>query len=386
MLRKVFWRKLAWHKLDMMVTNTEVRRHRGNQSFSVSLCLCVPKKNRVLPLAAFSILLLFSCTSTPKGEFREYTGPAQGTSYHISCIDPDGRNLEPEIQAILADIDQSLSIWHKGSVINQFNQADSLVTGDEYFLEMLRQSRQIYELTHGVFDPTVMPLVRAWGFGPDKAPEIQTDNPDSLLALVNYAGIHWKNSPSGVEGENIITKASPAMQVDFNAIAQGYTVDVLADLLESRGIHHFMVELGGEVRTRGVNPDGKPWTLGIEQPLEIEGITALAAVINLKDRGLATSGSYKKFYVKDGIKYSHTIDPFTGRPVTHTLLSVTVLAETAAKADAFATAFMVWGLEKSQQFLRDHAEQRLDVYFISASTGDGWEIEMTEGMEEVISR
>jgi thiamine biosynthesis lipoprotein len=181
-----------------------------------------------------------------------------------------------------------------------------------------------------------------------------------------------------------ITKSREGMQLDFNAIAQGYTVDLIGEFLEKQKIDHYMIELGGEVLTRGENPLGEPWTLGIEQPLDIPGIQRLAAKVELKDKALATSGSYKKFYVKDGVKYSHTIDPFLGRPVSHSLLSVTVVTDNCAKADAYATVFMVWGVEKAQAFISDHPELNLEAYFISASKGDGWEIEITDGMERIL--
>ncbi|MDX2248690.1 MAG: FAD:protein FMN transferase [Bacteroidia bacterium] len=328
---------------------------------------------------AFIGLLLVACEKKPEGIVLQFSGPAQGTSYSIVCIDPVGRDFQTAIDSIFAVIDQSLSTYQPNSTISRFNREDSLVTDDLHFREMLSQSDKVYQLTGGLFDPTVMPLVRAWGFGPEKVPEMRMANLDSIKKLVGFPQVVFDS-----EEPSLIRKKQPGVQLDFNAIAQGYTVDVLADFLEKEGIYHYMIEIGGEVRAKGKNPEGKLWTLGIEQPLEIEGISVMSAIVNLNNRALATSGNYRKFYIKDGVKYAHTIDPFSGYPVNHTLLSASVLAETCATADAYATAFMVMGFERAWKFLEENPELGLEAYFISSSKGEGWEIRMTEGMERVV--
>jgi thiamine biosynthesis lipoprotein len=319
---------------------------------------------------------MLSCQ--PEAEIPYYTlkGQAQGTTYQITYSDNQSRNFQAQLDSLLERVNQSLSTYHEGSLINQFNQSLSLETDDPLFLDMIEQSGEVYRQSEGAFDPTVMPLVRAWGFGPEKEPEQRIENLDSLRQFVGFDQLQIEPGRIG--------KNQAGMQLDFNAIAQGYTVDLIGDFLKRQGVANFMVELGGEVLTLGKNARGQTWNLGIEQPLEIPGIQALAAKVALADQALATSGSYKKFYVKDGVKYSHTIDPFAGRPVDHSLLSVSVVTDHCAKADAFATVFMVWGVEKSQTFIAAHPELEIEAYFISASKGDGWEIEMTEGMREIL--
>ncbi|MEZ4776183.1 MAG: FAD:protein FMN transferase [Bacteroidia bacterium] len=328
-------------------------------------------------------MMLVSCENKPEGVVLQFSGPAQGTSYSVTCMDPAGRNFQPSIDSIFAVIDQSLSTYQPNSTISQFNRDDSLSTDDVHFREMVMQSGEVYRLTDGLFDPTVMPLVRAWGFGPEKVPEIKVNNLDSVRQFVGFTQLALSTSDKASRFYTL-RKKQPGIQLDFNAIAQGYTVDVLADFFEKMGIRNYMIEVGGEVRAKGKNPEGKWWTLGIEQPLEIEGISVMSAIANLENRSLATSGNYRKFYVKDGVKYAHTIDPHTGYPVNHTLLSVSVLAEKCATADAYATAFMVMGFDQAWEFLEKHPELGLEAYFISSSKGEGWDIRMTDGMEAVV--
>ena len=172
--------------------------------------------------------------------------------------------------------------------------------------------------------------------------------------------------------------------LDFNAIAQGYTVDVLADFFESNGIENYLIEWGGEIKARGKNHDEQWWKIGIDKPVENIDEREIEAVIELKNMALATSGSYRKFYEKDGIKYSHTIDPKTGYPVQHSLLSATVLANDCMTADAYATAFMVMGMEKARVFLKDNKDLDLDVYFIYSTEAGVWKTYYSKDLEEVI--
>ncbi len=323
------------------------------------------------------LLLSLSCQPEQRASFLTLTGPAQGTTYQITYADLQQRNFQGELDSLFERVNQSLSTYHTGSLINEFNQSETgIETDDALFWEMLRQSEELVRLSEGAFDPTVMPLVRAWGFGPEKVPELKFENLDSIRALVGFDQLALTSKRIG--------KRQPGVALDFNAIAQGYTADLIGSFLATKGVQHYMVELGGEVLAKGSNPDRKPWVLGIKQPLEIPGIQQLATRMALQDRSLATSGSYNKFYERDGIKYSHTIDPSTGRPVQHSLLSVSVITDRCAKADAFATVFMVWGVEKALAFLAAHPELDLEAYFISASRGSGWEIAMSPGMKAFI--
>lgn len=332
-------------------------------------------------VALLLVAAMASCTSRPAGLKVELTGKAQGTTYSITYFEPSGASFQGAVDSLLAEIDQSLSTYVPGSLISRFNQADSFRTDDRLFVEMLQQSGRIYRLSEGAFDPTVMPLVKAWGFGPDDRLTPRIANLDSLRAFVGFDLLEISGFP---DGQHEIRKAYPAMQLDFNAIAQGYSVDLLAELLASRGISDYLVELGGEVRARGKNETGEAWTLGVEKPIDIEGINELSAIIRLEDRAMATSGSYHRFYEQDGIRYSHTIDPHTGHPVRHTLLSVTVTAPDCVTADAMATAFMVMGLDKAKALLAANPDLGLEAYFISSATGFQFEEYATEGMKKIM--
>lgn len=336
------------------------------------------------------LALLYSCLSLmaagltacafPEPVVQQLQGQAQGTTYAITYYGPAAPNYQHAVDSMLEEIDASLSTYRPGSTISRFNEGEVLESDDPHFFRMLEQSQAIYELTQGAFDPTVMPLVKAWGFGPDNRLQPQTDKLDSLRALVGFDKLRYAQPDEG--GHYLLQKEVPGLQLDFNAIAQGYTVDVIADFLQAHSISHYLVELGGEVRAKGLNPQGKVWKLGIEKPddLQIMGIQLFAARVALKDGALATSGNYRKFYLKDGIKYSHTIDPFTGRPVQHSLLSVTVMAPQAARADAFATAFMVMGVSRAKALIQAHPELQLEALFISGQSGGGLAAEATPGM------
>lgn len=342
---------------------------------------CAPRC-RVHPMLWFpttSLLLsvlLLRCSSAPEQVFH-LEGPAQGTSYHITYYGPGARDLQPEIDTVLEAVNAALSTYHEGSLILQFNAQDSLLTDNPLWHAMIERSRELARLTDGAFDPTVMPLVRAWGFGPDNALVPKVDNLDSLRQLVGMAGIQTRPAAFG----QLYCAARPGMQLDFNAIAQGYTVDLLAELLAQAGIDDYLVELGGEARAHGTNPNGQPWTLGIEKPIDIVGISELATLIELGDLAIATSGNYRKFYEQDGIRYSHTIDPATGKPVQHNLLSATVLAPDATTADALATAFMVMGQAKAEAFVADHPGLGIEAYFIQARAPGNYQFTATPGMQ-----
>lgn len=333
---------------------------------------------RLLLLSLVFTSMLAGCQQQEAVLF-ERSGPAQGTSYHFSWWgDSAARITQTGIDSILAHVNESLSTYQNPSIINIFNGGDLIQTDDPYFTFMVRRSRELSQLTDGSFDPTVMPLVKAWGFGPDNALVPKVDNLDSLLVLVGMDKIEEEEKP---EGKITFSKKIRTVQLDFNAIAQGYTVDLLAEYFDKKGVNDYLIELGGEALSRGKNAKGEAWTLGIEKPVDLVGISELAALVDISGVAIATSGNYRKFYEKDGLRYSHTIDPATGRPVTHSLLSVTVIAEDCATADAMATAFMVMGTEKAQAFIADHPEMKLGAYFISSLAPGNYEMEVSEGME-----
>lgn len=296
-------------------------------------------------------------------DWIELRGHAQGTTYQIKYYDSLGRNFQTAIDSLLKLFDQALSLYLPTSEISQFNQnhTDSLCYRLPYFYPVLKKSYEVYTITQGAFDPTVAPLVRAYGFSTDHAP--QPPSPKILDSLRQLVGFQYIDFDS-----RCVRKRKPFVQLDFNAIAQGYSVDVIAEFLASRGIQNYMVEIGGEVRCAGKNPDATGWRIGIKDPIKAEtNQPTLSAIIELNDQALATSGNYEKFYIKDGKKFTHTIDPRHGLPVEHSLLSATVIAPDAMTADAYATAFMVVGLEKALSLLEQLPE--LKVYFIYDDAG-----------------
>ena len=322
-------------------------------------------------------LLSIVTACSPQPEYAELNGLTQGTTYHIVVEKSPGLDvmeLRQEIEQLFSRIDNSLSIYNDSSVISAINSNRSDLT-DTLFREVFRTSAQITSESGGLFDITIGPLVKSWGFGPDAMKRFDESKLDSLLNLVGMDKVR-------LEGDRII-KSDPDMFIDVNAIAQGYTVDLVADLIARRGIRQCLVEVGGEVRTLG-DKHGAGWKVGIDTPADGNYTPGadIQARIRLDDRALATSGNYRKFYVENGIKYSHTIDPRTGYPVRHTLLSVTIIAPTGAVADAWATACLVGGKDTAIAFIEKH--DFLEGYLIySDETGQmiSW---VSEGLRDMI--
>jgi thiamine biosynthesis lipoprotein len=295
-------------------------------------------------LISLLVVIMMSCGSeAPVKQKMVVNGFAQGTTYNVTYISEDGINHQRAIDSMLIEIDNSLSTYQKRSLISKFNQSDSIGEIDQLFEDVFTISKEVFEKTNGAFDPTVAPIVNAWGFGFENLNKTDSSAIDSLLSFVNFTEL--KLDKSG------IYKGNKGIMLDFNAVAQGYSVDVLGDLLAQRGVTNYLVEVGGELRASGMNINDTLWRIGIDRPQPDLKEREIEAIIHLDNKSLATSGNYRKFYEKDGMKFSHTIDPKTGYPVIHNLLSATVIAETCAHADAYATAFMVMGLAKSKDFL-----------------------------------
>jgi thiamine biosynthesis lipoprotein len=316
---------------------------------------------KLIFFSTVSILLILGCNRGINNTIT-ISGAAQGTSYHITYLAGQHSNYRESFDSIFKKIDLSLSTYNTRSIISKINRNDTTVKVDEYFSDVFKKSIEVSEKTKGLFDVTVAPIINAYGFGFTKKERITNVLIDSLLRFVGYKKVRLV--------DNKLVKDIPQVMLDFNAIAQGYTVDVIASFLESKGISNYMVEVGGELRAKGTKLNDSSWTVGIEKPNEslTEG-ASLFAVINIKDKSLATSGNYKKFYVEEGKKYAHIIDPFTGYPAKHNLLSATVIADDCITADAYATSFMVMGLEKSKQFLLEHKDLNLEVFFIYDENG-----------------
>ncbi|MBN1414889.1 MAG: FAD:protein FMN transferase [Bacteroidales bacterium] len=325
---------------------------------------------RGLILAFVVVAVLFITLKSSRGQYNKIAGLTQGTSYHITYQSRQGKNLQHEVDSLLADVDRSLSIYLPSSVISRINQNDPDVEADEKFITIFEKSVEVNRISGGAFDITVAPLVNAWGFGFTAASATDSATIDSLLQFVGMDKVK-------LSGKTVM-KAHPLLMLDVNAIAQGYTVDLLVEYFEKLGIKNYMVEVGGEVRTRGRNDKGNRWRIGIDKPMEGNMIPGanLQAILQFHRRSLATSGNYRKFYEKDGIRYSHTINPATGYPAMSNLLSATVIADDCMTADAYATAFMVMGLEKSKKFLDRH--RSLDAYLVFSDQKGQYQVYYTK--------
>ncbi len=306
----------------------------------------------LLAIVVLAIWLLRQNTQSSASEFF-FQGTTMGKIvYTVKYIAPDGdSSLDYSVDSLLKAFNRSLSTYDPNSEISRFNRSDSIFEFEsELFLPVLKKSLEIVKASGGAFDPTVMPLVNYWGFGPAQISDPDTNKVAELLKLVGFESYIRFDEKS-------VTKLKKGVQLDFSAIAKGYAVDLVAQLLLSKKIENFMVEIGGEAVCRGRNRKGKPWTLGITNPeYKTAGQSKSTAVIELENKAIATSGNYERFYIRDGKKYAHTIDPKTGYPVEHNLLSATVVADDCMTADAWATAFMVMGLEKAKQILKQNPQ------------------------------
>lgn len=303
-----------------------------------------------------TVLIISQQHSTP---YRQASDMVFGTTYKI--IYECDSDLTVPIREELMKVDHSLSPFNKESVITAVNQ-NSEVKLDPYFVEVFTKAMEISVDTEGAFDITVAPLVNAWGFGFKNEQMPTAHQVDSLRRIIGYQKV------SLADGK--IRKQDPRMMLDCSAIAKGFGVDAVARMLYSRGVRNYMVEIGGEVVTRGVNAQRLPWRVGVVKPIE-DSLSIgheLQTVLNVTDKAMATSGNYRNFYYKNGRRYAHTIDPKTGYPVQHSLLSATVLADNCTMADAYATSFMVMGMERAQKLLERHSD--LMAYLIY-DTGKG---------------
>lgn len=309
------------------------------------------------PFLAFLIIgtiIILSQSKTAKPEFRKAQGLVFGTSYNITYY--YNADLKSDIEYTLALVDSALSMFNPESTISAVNRSESIQVTDTMFLKVFRRAMEISDMTNGAFDITVAPAVNAWGFGFKHAENISQSTIDSLKDITGYKKIHEK--------DGFIVKDDPRIMLDCSAIAKGFGSDMVAQMLRSKGINDYMVEIGGEIVLSGRNPKGKDWNIGISKPIDdsLSVNNELQTVIPITDIAVATSGNYRNFYVKDGRKYAHTIDPHTCMPVSHSLLSATVFAQDCATADALATSMMVMGLDSAQALCARHPE--IQAYFI----------------------
>lgn len=310
---------------------------------------------KVLPILFILVVLFVAgiAVGRKNADYQHDSGLVFGTSYNITYQSND--NLKPEIEKTLAEVDASLSPFNEKSVITHVNKNEA-VTLDDHFITVFRLSSEIYKDTEGAFDITVAPLVNAWGFGFKNGITPDCHAIDSLMQFVGFDKVKLQDGK--------IIKTDDRLMLDCSAIAKGYGVDAVARLLKSKGIDNYMVEIGGEIVASGENPKGAPWRIGVSKPDDdsVSVSNEIQGIINISNRAMATSGNYRNFYYKGGKKYAHTIDPKSGCPVQHSILSATVVSDECAKADAYATAFMVMGLDKAKAVLARHKDMM--AYFI----------------------
>lgn len=313
------------------------------------------------PVVVLLVIATYLILSKPyrPAPFQKEEGAVFGTIYHITY--QHNGSLHEGIKRELLRVDSSLSMFNEASVVSRINRNEDIVV-DSLFKTIFTLSQRVSDATNGAFDITVAPLVNAWGFGfkhqqlPDSAAV------DNLRSLVGWQRIR-------LTPEGRVEKDDDRIILDCSAVAKGFGVDVVAAYLQRQGVENYMVEIGGEVVVKGTNPKGQPWRVGVNKPIDdtTNVNNELETVITLTEGAMATSGNYRNFYVVDGKKLAHTIDPHTGYPVQHNVLSSTVIAPTCAIADAFATSFMVLGLDGAKQVLEKHPE--LQVFLIYDSLG-----------------
>jgi len=328
-----------------------------------------------IQLLLVASLLLLGC-QTKKKEYQFNEGYIWGTIYHIVYDNPDGKDLHEEIKVKMNEFDHSLSTYKPNSIITRVNNNDSTVILDRYFETVFNRSLEISEITDGAFDMTIAPLANAWGFGFKNKLEPEDIPVDSLLQIVGYQKVKLINHK--------IVKEDPRIMFDPSAIAKGYGVDVVADFLESKGVANYMVEIGGEIRVKGHSNKNRSWRVGIDRPIDDPEVKnrEIQDILSLPNGAMATSGNYRQFYIKNGKKYAHTIDPKLGYPVQHSLLSATVIAPDCMTADAYATAFMVLGLEKSIRIVEN--DSNLNAYFIYTNEEGNYQTYSSSKIKEMI--
>lgn len=320
---------------------------------------------------AVILILLFMTSCSKKIEYKTIDGFAQGTTYHIVYSYKGGDTLNSLVTEILERIDSSVSVYKPESIISRINRNEETVP-DSLFINVFNRSREFYDLSGGSFDISAAPLFDVWGFGAKERIDVTQQMIDSILAFVGMDKVWLENG--------VVKKSDPRVTLNMNAIAQGYTSDVIALEFDKRGVENYLIEVGGEIFCKGLNPKGKEWSVAIDKPVEgnmIQG-EQIQDIINLSNRGLATSGNYRKFFKEGDKVFSHTIDPKTGFPAKQNLLSTTIIAKDAMTADAYATYFMVVGLDKAKEILALNPD--IDAYLVYGENGE-FRVFSTPGIE-----
>ncbi|MDD2799116.1 MAG: FAD:protein FMN transferase [Bacteroidales bacterium] len=334
------------------------------------------KKSFIALLVFLGVFILLYFIKKPKEEkttnYYYNEGLIFGSSYHIKY--QYNQDLQLTIDSILKKYDEAVSPYKPNSIVSKVNRNDSTVVLDEWFETLFNEGQVVAKATDGAFDITVAPLVEAWGFSFKKREDLTKYQIDSLKSLIGYKRVNIVNHK--------VVKDDPRITIDCVSMGDGYASDIIAKLFDSKGITNYMVEIGGELMMKGVNPDGKIWSVGIDKPVDNPEPTQedFQQIVHFTNGALSTSGNYRKFYYKDGKKYAHTIDPKTGYPVQHSLLSATITAPTCIGADAYSTACMVIGLEKSMALVNRDPE--LEGYFIYTDKNGKLAVAYSDGFKK----
>lgn len=301
------------------------------------------------------VLLCCFLTNCNTVEKQQFFGTTQGSYYSITYYDEQNRDYRHEFDSIFKEIESTLSLWDENSIIRRVNRNDTTVVINKIFTDNFNYAIAAAELSDGFFDPTVGPLVQAWGFHFKEGMEMTPEIVDSLKQLVDYRKIKIENGKVIKENHN--------MTLDFNAVAQGYTTDVIGDFLISKNVNNFLVDVGGEILARGRKPNGDLWKVGIEKPADNkESERIVQKIVELDNRSIVTSGNYRKYVERGGKRYSHSLNPKTGYPSENSLLSATVICDNTAWADCLASICMLVGIDKAKEILE--TQDNVKAYFI----------------------
>jgi FAD:protein FMN transferase len=325
--------------------------------------------NKIFFFLLIGLISILSCkenvVESSKKPYLSIQGKTMGTTYNITYENIINKNLKGEIDSFLVDFNKSLSTYDPTSTISKFNSSTGnfcyAMTEDKYLLESLSKALQISEETDGAFDPTVMPLVNYWGFGYKEKKMVEKPNQNTIDSLLNLVG-YKKVGVLNINDSICISRDVPNMSIDLSASAPGHAVDLVAVILASYGIENYMVEIGGELITKGVNDRNMYWTIGISKPEKGASTQEILLPVMLKNKALATSGNYRNYYENGKVTYAHIIDPKTGDSRPTDILSSTIIADDCLTADAYATACMVKGLEKAKLLVNNKPD--IDACFI----------------------
>lgn len=345
-------------------------------------------KGAYLKISAICLIIafLYACKSDNKTNYQKVSGETMGTYYNVTYDLSTTKNIKQGIDSILNEVNLSMSTYINNATISQMNSSmDTLTTLplDHHLIRVNEKAKEVYQSTNGAYDPTVGPLVNFWGFGSrgrDKKEKVSQSTIDSIRA---YVGMD-KISITAVGDSMIYYKNYPQTELDFSSIAKGYAVDLLSDYLTSLGSKNHLVDIGGDGYSKGINPTDKPWVIGINRPKEKSAINEFALTVSISNKGLATSGNYRNYYEAGNEKHAHTINPITGQS-EFSILGVSIIAQDCMTADAYATACMVLGLEKSQKLISN--DNQLEACWMLDADKDGeLEIVYSEGFKAFVNQ